>query len=83
MKIQQVDTISNASGKIIDNKHMLIEIGIPIICSSILEGVGNFIQLDYPAPLDYKTYGYKIYSTVASIESLKKVTDYFDNKDNM
>ena len=62
---------------------MLIEIGIPIICSAILEGVGNFIQLDYPAPQDYKTYGYKIFSTVASIESLKKVTDYFDNKDNM
>lgn len=76
-------TISNASGKIIDNKHMLIDIGIPIICSAILEGVGNFIQLDYPAPQDYKTYGYKIFSTVASIESLKKVTDYFDNKDDM
>lgn len=67
----------------VEDKKGNIEIGIPIICSAIFEGVGNFIQLDYPAPQDYKTYGYKIYSTVASIESLKKVTDYFDNKDNM
>lgn len=76
-------TISNASGKIIDDKHMLIDIGIPILCAAILEGVGNFIQLDYPAPQDYKTYGYKIYSNVASIESMKRKTDYFDMKNNM
>ena len=62
---------------------MLIEIGIPILCAAILEGVGNFIQLDYPAPQDYKTYGYKIYSTVASIESMKRKTDYFDIKNNI
>ena len=48
-----------------------ITIGIPFLCEAILDGFAKFIRTDYPTPLDYKTYGFQVYSDAASIEFQK------------
>ena len=64
-------TLSDTIEKIDYGNKVEITIGIPFLCDAILEGFAGFIRTDYPAPLDYKTYGFQVYSDAASIESQK------------
>lgn len=64
-------TLSDTIEKIDCGNITKITIGIPFLCDAILDGFEKFIRTDYPAPLDYKTFGFKVYSTAASIEAKK------------
>lgn len=64
-------TLSDTVSKIGNKDKMEITIGIPFLCEAILDGIANFVRPDYPAPLDYKTYGFQVFSTTASIEAQK------------
>lgn len=73
-------TLSDTISKIGNKDKMVITIGIPFLCEAILEGIANFVRLDYPSPLDYKTYGFQVFSTIANIEAKKNKTNYERNK---